>query len=90
MTTKIILSENKHKIIIEYPIKEPHLGFDYLDLDKVVVNVFLKNDVRIYQENIESITIKAKVEKCELCRKFFLNEFDMKEHKTQMHDAEVK
>jgi hypothetical protein len=60
MATNIIKLKNKEKIIIDYPIKEPYCGYEQIDLDKVVVNVFLKNGDRIYQEQIKSVTFRAR------------------------------
>jgi len=55
--TEVIRMKNKTKINMEY--SKNSVGFDHIDLDKVVVNVFLKNGTRIYHDNIEQITIKA-------------------------------
>jgi hypothetical protein len=60
MATNVIRMQNKVKIIIDYPIKYPYCGFEHIDLDKVVINVFLKNGDRIYQEDIKSVTFKAR------------------------------
>jgi hypothetical protein len=60
MATNVIRMQNKVKIIIDYPIKEPYCRFEQIDLDKVVVNVFLKNGNRIFQDQIKSVTFRER------------------------------
>ena len=49
---------HKTKIMIEHP-NRGSLTFAKIDLNKVIVNVFMKDGTRICHEDIESITIKS-------------------------------
>ena len=66
MTMEVINSARKVKILIEYPKGDPHLGFVTInedDLKKIVVNVFLKSGIRIWHDNIKSISMKIREER---------------------------
>ncbi len=61
--TEIKRSVRKVKIILEYSTADYMAGHTTIDTDKVIMNVFTKDGRRIYHDNIESVTIKAKGEK---------------------------